>query len=61
MTGDIEFFWIDSESMNEEVPDPSDLFFLEIVSERPIPEHFEKSRMTIISYLIDIDRTETLL
>jgi hypothetical protein len=49
------------ELYDEKLPHPWDLLRLEVVSEWPVSEHFEKCRMTIVSNLIDIHSTETLL
>ena len=53
--------WIESHLLGQKFPHPSDLLLLEIVPERPVPEHLEKCRVAIVADFFDISRPETFL
>jgi len=57
----IKILRIEAQLFYEKCPHPSNLFFFEIVTERPVSEHLEKSRVAIVSHFFYILRTETFL
>jgi hypothetical protein len=60
-TGERQAPRIKADFFRQELPHPCDLLFLEIIAERPIAEHLEKSRVAIVTHLLDILRAEAFL
>ncbi len=52
---------IKSDLLREEGEDPRQLLILEVVTKGPVTEHLKKSRVSIVTDLIDVLRAETLL
>src|SRR3989338_722510 len=52
---------IEPDLRSEELEEKRQLLFFEIIAERPVAEHFEKSRVPVVAYLLDVFCAEALL
>src|SRR5436190_809730 len=59
--GNPEFFFWQFYRFSQKFPKPGQLFFLEIITQAPVAEHFKEGRVAVIAYFIHVLGPETAL
>ena len=59
--GHIEILRVEADLFGQKFEEPRQLLLLEVITERPIAEHLEKSDVPVVPHFFDIFRAETFL
>ena len=60
-TSDIDFVWVKPDLLRQKLKEITNLFFFEIITERPVPKHLENGRVARVANIFDVLETKARL